>query len=151
MRVATLLFFAATVSAQGGQQHVGETAKKKRDAVLQGSTDAMRHEFDASKGDYDHLPKLKFHHGGEMDLASLSVVGTKRGEPCPFGTEALWVEDQKGTVVFLQEDGVHGGFAVAPHLKLAGVTLTPYALDDKGIWVGETVNVPQKVEPKEEL
>ena len=70
------------------------------------------------------------------------MAGTVRGQSDPFHTEVLWVEDHNGVVVFLQEDGVHGGFAVAPHLKLPGVTLTPYQMDDEGIWVGKTVVAP---------
>ena len=147
----TLLALAALVDAQGGQQHVGDSARKKRDEVLKSREDVQRREYDASKGSYDHLPVLKFHHGGQMDLASLTVVGTKRHEPDPYGTEALWVEDEKGKVVFLQEEGVHGGFAVAPHLKLPGVKLTTYNLDDEGLWVGATVDVPSSVPPKQEL
>ena len=73
---------------------------------------------------------------------AFQVPRTVRGQSDPFHTEVLWVEDHNGVVVFLQEDGVHGGFAVAPHLKLPGVTLTPYQMDDEGIWVGKTVVAP---------
>jgi hypothetical protein len=70
---------------------------------------------------------IKFHPGGEMDLASLSVIGTTR-DTNPYNTVALWVEDQKNSVVYLQEGHPYGGFAVAPHLKHFGTRSVVAAL-----------------------
>ena len=146
------LVFTLCTPARGQQQHVGAPAQEKRDEILKSRSDAPRKEYTAGK-EYNHLPVIKFHHGGAMDLCSVSVVGTTRGQPDPYQTEALWVEDQKGEVVYLQEDGVHGGFAVATHLKVPGTQLTPMSVDEDGIWVGETLSVPKSVPPptKEEL
>ena len=149
--ILTLVLLSLSCTyAQTGNQHVGPDALKKRNEVLESRSDAIKHPFKAGST-YDHLPVIKFHHGGEMDLCSISVVGTTRNEADPFETEIMWVEDQNDRVVYLQEFGVHGGFAVAPHLKVPGTKLTPYALDDLGIWVGETVDVPSKVPPRDEL
>jgi len=148
MLLALAVVAPAAAQSSGGQ-HVGDTATKKRDAALAANPDIVRHKFSLEKGKFDHLPIMKFHPAGEMDLASVSVIGTTR-DSNPFQTEVLWVEDEKGKVVFLQENAAFGGFAVAKHLKLPGVTLTPHNLDEAGLWVGEPV-VPPKTPQKEEL
>ena len=134
-------------------EHVGESARRRRDEVLQETgSGAVKHAYDAAVGKYAHLPVITFHHGGEMDLASVRLVGTSAAEKDPYGTLAMWVEDEKGTPVYFLDDGTTGGFAVAPHLKLPGVRLTPFNLDRDGLWIGQTVDVPSSVPaPKLEL
>ena len=151
------LLLALLPLAYGRQgEHVGESAKKRRDEVVQeAGSGVVKHAYDAGKAKYAHLPVLTFHHGGAMDLASLRIVGVGSrgyGELDPFGTIAMWVEDEKGTPVYVLDDGTSGGFAVAAHLKLPGVRLTPFQLDRDGLWIGQSVEVPESVPaPKMEL
>ena len=87
--LALAALLALALGAGSGMQHVGESALKKRDEALKSRSDVQTFEYDASKGSYDHLPVIKFHYGGVMDLASITVVGTKRGEPDPFDAEVV--------------------------------------------------------------
>ena len=145
LRLLLVLLVASLQGSAAQNQFVGVEALRHRDALLAEYKDETI-KNDPEMGEYDHMPFMRFHHGGEMDLASIRVVGAESGEST-FDTAAIWCEDENGRVVFLQEgESARGGFAVAPHLKLPGVMLTPFHLDGQGLWVGPTV--PVEVRPK---
>ena len=83
-----------------------------------------------------------------MDVISIEVVGSDKGQNNPFGSRAIWVEDEDGKVVYLHEDATRGGFAVPEHLL--GSVLTGYNLDSSGLWLGPPLEVPLK-DDKDEL
>lgn len=145
-RGALLLFWLGLTRAQSnsfGGQHVGERAKELRDQLL-AEHDGPVHNYNPEEHDthssYDHMPRLVLHPSGQMDVISVTVVGTDDGQSNPYGTKAIWVEDEGGTVLYLHEGETKGGFAVPDHLL--GSVLTGYNLDDSGLWHGPPLEVP---------
>lgn len=144
----------STVRAQGasyGGQHVGAAAKQLRDQLLENQS-GPEHDYNPedqnTESTYDHMPLLELHPSGAMDLISIEVVGSGNGETNPFETQAIWVEDEDGDVVYLHEGATRGGFAVPEHLF--GSVLTGYNLDSRGLWLGPPLEVPLRDE-KDEL
>jgi hypothetical protein len=158
-RVNPMLLFLLGVgisaaSAQGasyGAQHVGAPAKELRDKFLEEQSGPV-HKYNPETQDtastYEHMPLLELHPSGEMDVISIEVVGSDKGQNNPFGSRAIWVEDEDGKVVYLHEDATRGGFAVPEHLL--GSVLTGYNLDSSGLWLGPPLEVPLK-DDKDEL
>ena len=128
-RAIIIVLFAAALPAATaeGVQHVGESARRKRDEVLARESSVPFYPFDASlDAVLIHLPILKFHVGGAMDLASISVAGTTRGQADPLNTQLLWVEDQHGEVIYLQEEVCFAPATIVAHRWAAAPNRRPF-------------------------
>lgn len=134
---------STVIALSAGGQHVGTEAKEKRDEALAKRSGPV-HAYTPSDDPYDHMPAIVLHNGGAMDLVGLTVVGSNNGEDDPFLTEALWVEDEQGEVVYFHEGATKGGFALADYLRRPGCVLTAYNLDSSGLWIGPPFEVPQE-------
>ena len=119
-----LALLHALQTAVTGNEHVGESAKKIRDELL-----------------VSHSPKLVAYDRKNTDLHTpiLEMTGTPGGmglakvyvEDGVGDADALWVEDQTGTVVFLQLAAPKGAFACVSgslELRPQGPLALPAAL-----------------------
>ena len=125
-----------------GRQYSGEEATKIRDTLVHANPHAATE-------DGSPTPEMTVTYGGEMDLASVRGVENGQDASGHAGVHAIWVEDQRGNVVFLEEFGPgevpRGGFAISKHLTFPNVRLTPFLLCDHGLHKGKTMTGPEMV------
>ena len=132
--LSLLLLLHSTGSAFAANAMTGPEAERRVTELYKlGTSGVLPYEEDQR-----YVPVIKFSAAGKMPLARIYAMADEDGELLKQPTEegvhvvALWVQDLRGTTIFLHEfeenETPNSGFAVPQSFASSHVELRPYAL-----------------------